>query len=103
MEANLPEIELCGTKFQFDIDRLVLIEKKDPNNLLFFNEMLDHLTHYEFFYSKINKNTPTERSLGPADDIFHESEKSLFIPFGLFTRFGYHSKFLPRRWYSNYR
>lgn len=76
MEANLPEIELCGTKFQFDIDRLVLIEKNDPNNLLFFNEMLDHLTHYEFFYSKINKNTPTERSFVPTDDIFHESEKS---------------------------
>ncbi|AZA82408.1 hypothetical protein C1637_08580 [Chryseobacterium lactis] len=76
MEANLPEIEICDTIFQFDIDNLVLIEKKDPYNLLFFNEMLDHLTHYEFFYSKINKNTPTERRLGPADDIFNESEKS---------------------------
>ncbi|WP_367331105.1 hypothetical protein [Sphingobacterium multivorum] len=76
MEVNLPEIEICDTIFQFDIDNLVLIEKNDPNNLLFFNEMLDHLTHYEFYYSKINKNTPTERRLGPADDIFNESERS---------------------------
>ncbi|WP_288244304.1 hypothetical protein [uncultured Chryseobacterium sp.] len=76
MEVNLPEIEICDTIFQFDIDNLVLTEKNDPNNLLFFNEMLDHLTHYEFFYSKINKNTPTERRLGPADDIFNESERS---------------------------
>ncbi|WP_286751671.1 MULTISPECIES: hypothetical protein [Sphingobacterium] len=76
MEVNLPEMEICDTIFQFNIDNLVLIEKNDPNNLLFFNEMLDHLTHYEFFYSKINKNTPTERRLGPADDIFNESERS---------------------------
>lgn len=76
MEVNLPEIEIYDTIFQFDIDNLVFIEKDDPNNLFFFNEMLDHLTHYEFYYRKATKNSPRERPLGPEDDIFNESEKS---------------------------
>lgn len=76
MEVSLPEIEIYDTIFQFDIDNLVFIEKDNSNNLFFFNEMQDHLTHYEFYYSTATKNSPRERPLGPEDDIFNESEKS---------------------------
>ena len=53
---KFPEIEICGTIFQFDIDRIVLIEKGDPNNYIFFNDMDDYGTHYEFLYNARHKN-----------------------------------------------
>ncbi|ASE62052.1 hypothetical protein CEQ15_11390 [Chryseobacterium indologenes] len=53
---NLPEIEICGSIYQFDIDRIVLVEKDNPNNKIFFSYMNDYGTHYEFLYNVNHKN-----------------------------------------------
>ncbi|WP_286856708.1 MULTISPECIES: hypothetical protein [Sphingobacterium] len=48
---SIPEIEILGTIFQFDIDRIELIEKANPYNRIYFNCMTDYGTHYKFDYS----------------------------------------------------
>lgn len=53
---KLPEIEIEKTIFQFDIDRLALIEKDNPSNSISFAYMKDHGTHYSFNYSPLSKN-----------------------------------------------
>lgn len=53
---KLPEVEIEGTIFQFDIDRLALIEKNNPRNAITFAYMQDHGTHYSFNYSPLSKN-----------------------------------------------
>ncbi|MGK6342517.1 hypothetical protein ACMGDK_09775 [Chryseobacterium sp. DT-3] len=53
---KLPEIEIEGTIFQFDIERLALIEKNNPGNAIIFTFMKDHGTHYSFKYSLLSKN-----------------------------------------------
>lgn len=60
---KLPEIEICGTIFQFDIDRIVLVEKDNPNNDIFFSYMRDYGTHYEFLYNVRHKNYSLFRNL----------------------------------------
>ncbi|MDR6919513.1 hypothetical protein [Chryseobacterium sp. 2987] len=52
----LPEIDILGTTFQFDIDWIVLIEKGDPYNEIYFDAMEDYGTHYEFLYNVEHKN-----------------------------------------------
>ncbi|WP_238640071.1 hypothetical protein [Chryseobacterium elymi] len=52
---KLPEIEIEKTIFQFDIDRLALIEKDNPSNTISFAYMKDHGTHYSFSYSPLYK------------------------------------------------
>ncbi|MBL3547247.1 hypothetical protein [Chryseobacterium sp. KMC2] len=53
---KLPEVEIEKTIFQFDIDRLALIEKENPSNAISFAYMKDHGTHYSFNYSPLSKN-----------------------------------------------
>lgn len=53
---KLPEIEIHGTTFQFDIDTLLLIEKGNPFNALNFGDMEDHGTHYSLEYCAVKKN-----------------------------------------------
>lgn len=53
---KLPEVEIEGTIFQFDIERLALIEKNNPGNAITFAYMKDHGTHYSFNYSAMFKN-----------------------------------------------
>jgi hypothetical protein len=56
MERELPEIEILGTTFLFDINRVCLIEKKNPHNKISFSHMQDKGTHYSFEYSAVFKN-----------------------------------------------
>ncbi|MDR6919514.1 hypothetical protein [Chryseobacterium sp. 2987] len=58
MEKNrpMPEIDIHGTIFQFDIDTLMLIEKGNPNNKISFAFMEDNQTGYFFEYSPLHKN-----------------------------------------------
>lgn len=53
---ELPEIEIQGTIFQFDIESLLLIEKNNPINMITFAYMEDRGTHYTFNYSPLSKN-----------------------------------------------
>ncbi|WP_454045080.1 hypothetical protein [Chryseobacterium sp. Marseille-Q8038] len=55
-KRQLPVIEIEGTIFQFDIDKLALIEKNNPSNAITFAYMKDHGTHYSFNYSPLSKN-----------------------------------------------
>lgn len=55
-KRTLPEIDILGTIFQFDIDRIALIEKGDPANFIYFDSMDDYGTHYEFLYNNRHKN-----------------------------------------------
>lgn len=55
MKRELQEIEIEGTVFQFDIDRIALIEKKNPSNYITFEHMRDQGTHYSFEYSAVHK------------------------------------------------
>lgn len=52
----LPEIEIEGTTFIFDIDSIALFEKQNPDNYIEFDMMFDHGTHYGFSYSPVTKN-----------------------------------------------
>ncbi|MBL7706788.1 MAG: hypothetical protein JNM21_14675 [Taibaiella sp.] len=56
MKKELPEIEIDGTIFQFDINRIALVEKDNPTNKIEFTFMEDHGTHYSFEYSAVSKN-----------------------------------------------
>ncbi|OPC66476.1 hypothetical protein BAY13_17235 [Elizabethkingia bruuniana] len=53
MKGKLPELEIDGTKYLFDINQLALVEKDNPGKRkLFFKEMTDCGTHYEFVYNR---------------------------------------------------
>ena len=53
---QLPEIEIHGTIFQFDIETLMLVEKGNPKNEISFAFMEDNKTGYFFEYSALHKN-----------------------------------------------
>lgn len=58
-----PEIELDGTKYLFDINQLALVEKYRPEERkLFFDEMKDYGTHYEFVYNRNSKRLDADRT-----------------------------------------
>ncbi|GGE19441.1 hypothetical protein [Sphingobacterium faecium] len=58
-----PEIEIDGTKYLFDINQLALVEKDRPEERkLFFDEMKDYGTHYEFVYNRNSKLLDAERT-----------------------------------------
>lgn len=67
MERVLPEIEIEGTKHLFDIEQLALIEKDRPEKKLFFEQMKDCGTHYEFVYNLNSKRLDRERTLRGID------------------------------------
>ncbi len=56
MEIKLPEIDIAGTTFFFDINEIVLVQKDDPENKIYFNNMWDHGDYYAFHYSPKTKN-----------------------------------------------
>ncbi len=67
MERELPEIEIEGTKYLFDIDQLALIEKDRSGKQLFFEDMTDYGTHYEFVYNLNSKRLDRLRTLEGID------------------------------------
>jgi len=70
MERALPEIEIEGTIFQFDIDKIALIEKDNPHNEIYFDNMRDLGTHYSFEYSALSKNYHFIKSASTFDELF---------------------------------
>lgn len=63
MEKGLPEIEIDGTKYVFDINQLALVEKDRPEERkLFFDEMKDYGTHYEFVLNRNSKRLDQYRT-----------------------------------------
>ncbi|WP_338839252.1 hypothetical protein [Flavobacterium ginsenosidimutans] len=63
MEKELPEIEIDGTKYVFDINQLALVEKDRPEERkLFFDEMKDYGTHYEFVLNRNSKRLDQYRT-----------------------------------------
>lgn len=82
MERQLPEIEIEGTVFQFDIEKLVLIEKSNPNNEISFNYMRNEDTHYSFEYSSTSKNhsfVKTDNEVFNLYDRINSSEPSITV------------------------
>ncbi|QIH34502.1 hypothetical protein [Sphingobacterium sp. DR205] len=67
--TKLPEIEIEGTIFQFDIEGLVFIEKEKPSNTISLVYMVDHGTHYSFDYSTVSKNHHSIRQSLDTDQI----------------------------------
>lgn len=55
MERELPEINIEGTQYQFDINQMALLEKERPEWKLLLEDMKDCGTHYEFVYDKNSK------------------------------------------------
>lgn len=55
-EQEKKTIMIEGTEFLFDIDKIILSEKGNPKNRIYFSSMRDYGTHYEFDYSKVSKN-----------------------------------------------
>lgn len=53
---ELPTVNIEGTDFLFDIDRIILLEKGNPANRIYFSSMRDSAWHYEFEYSRLSKN-----------------------------------------------
>lgn len=70
MESELPEIEIEGTTFLFDIEKIALIEKDNPHNEIYFDNMRDKGTHYSFEYSAVTKNYHFIKSASTFDEIF---------------------------------
>jgi len=56
MGKQLPIVSIAGTEFVFDIEQIVLAEKANPNNRIYFHSMKDCRSHYEFLYSRETKN-----------------------------------------------
>ena len=56
LEKEKPTVMIEGTEFLFDIDKIILSEKGNPANRIYFSSMRDYGTHYEFDYSKVSKN-----------------------------------------------
>lgn len=69
---KLPELEIHGTIFQFDIDSLLLIEKEKPYNTITFAYMEDHGTHYEFDYNPKTKNYSFINNFSNLDDLLED-------------------------------
>ena len=80
MDRKPTEIEIEGTTFQFDIDKIALIEKNNPNNEIYFTYMRDEETHYSFNYSAASKNYSFIRSAPTLDDLFDEIERQQESP-----------------------
>lgn len=57
-----------GTEFLFDIDKIALIEKSNPENKIYFNKMRDEGTYYAFEYSAITRNHHFKPSPDPFSD-----------------------------------
>jgi hypothetical protein len=72
MKKNLPEIEIEGTTFLFDIDRCSLIEKYNPYNEIYFEYMHNDGTNYSFEYSAVSKNFHFVRSASTIDEVVQE-------------------------------
>ncbi|WP_316795481.1 hypothetical protein [Pedobacter agri] len=59
MERELPELNIEGTDFLVDVQKLELREKANPENIIAFEEMRDFFDGYSFQYSKAEKNIPS--------------------------------------------
>lgn len=55
LEKEKPTVIIEGTEFLFDIDKIILTEKGNPDNRIYFSSMRNYGTHYEFDYSKVTK------------------------------------------------
>jgi len=55
MKNDKPTVIIEGTEFLFDIDKIVLSEKANPGNRIYFSSMRNYETHYEFDYSGVSK------------------------------------------------
>lgn len=68
MERELPTINIDGTEFLFDIEQLALVEKNRPEERkLFFDEMNDRGTHYDFVYNRNSRRLDLPRTLDGMD------------------------------------
>jgi len=56
MKRELPIISIEGTDFLFDINKIALIEKQNPQNVMYIDHMRDFKTHYGFDYNTYTKN-----------------------------------------------
>jgi hypothetical protein len=62
MEGELPEIEIEGTQYKFDINQMALLEKERPEWRLLLEDMKDCGTHYEFVYDRNSKRLDESRT-----------------------------------------
>jgi len=62
MKREFPNVNIEGTEFLFDIDEIVLIERTNPKNRIYFHSMKDCWDHYEFLYSAVTKKFHSEHS-----------------------------------------
>jgi len=62
MERELPELNIEGTDFLVDVQKLELREKDNPKNIIAFEEMRDFFGRYSFPYSKVERNVPSSSS-----------------------------------------
>ncbi len=63
MKKEFPVLNIAGDDYLFDIDKIALVEKANPNNEICFGFMVDHGSHYEFDYHKSLKCAVYERNL----------------------------------------
>lgn len=62
MERKLPLINLLGTDFIVDVEKMQLREKANPNNIIAFGDMKEGSDGYSFEYSPLTKNIPSDVS-----------------------------------------
>lgn len=68
IDGILPEIKIGNTTFKVDVMNAALIDTSHPRNVIFFNEMQDKESCYEFTYNTSIQNLPTSWS-DPTKDI----------------------------------
>jgi hypothetical protein len=67
MERELPEIEIRGKQYMFDIDQMALLEKERPEWRLLLEDMKDCGTHYEFVYDKYSRDPDQSKTADGID------------------------------------
>ncbi|RUT71552.1 hypothetical protein D0817_06675 [Flavobacterium cupreum] len=82
MERELPEIEIEGTQYLFDIDQMALFEKVRPDYRVLLEDMKDCGTHYEFVYDRNSKRLDESKTTYGIDasDIANEIFTTVRIP-----------------------
>lgn len=58
MARDLPTVNIKGTDFIIDVDKIELREKSNPTNTISFFDMTDYGDNYEFAYGLQSKNIP---------------------------------------------
>ena len=63
MEGKLPTMEIEGTQYEVDVSARELRQVGRPDKRLYFDQMLNHQTHYTLEYDRVQKKRANSLTL----------------------------------------